>query len=108
MPEFTNSRVGSSLASSGAGGTRVWPRSSKKRWKRSRMSAELIGSIGLPAIHDGEPATTGSHAACSGVWTWGLQGLALGGVELADHAGARPLGLRFPSRFRLRGPSLRL
>src|SRR5947209_7205616 len=46
MPAGTNRSVGSS-AMSDADGTTVWPRSSKKRRKRRRISADLIGLISL-------------------------------------------------------------
>src|SRR5438309_11078248 len=51
MPALTSSRVGSS-AISDADGTTVWPRSSKKRRNRRRISADLIAptSLLLPVV----------------------------------------------------------
>ncbi len=98
MPELTKSSVGSSRASSGADGTRVWPRSSKKRWKRSRISAALIGCIGPPVVHTTRAGDrTGSRAARSrsrfgAVYETAPSGAARVGVVLGDHLGARLLG----------------
>src|SRR3954467_411736 len=46
MPAGTSSSVGSS-AMRDAGGTTVWPRSSKKRRNRRRISSDLIGPTSL-------------------------------------------------------------
>src|SRR5881227_4009139 len=46
MPALTSSRVGSSAISE-AEGTTVWPRSSKKRRNRRRISADLMPPTSL-------------------------------------------------------------
>src|SRR5690554_7696976 len=45
MPALVNSRVGSSAGTSELEATRVWPFSSKKRRKASRISALFIGPL---------------------------------------------------------------
>src|SRR4051812_33229390 len=47
MPAFTSSNVGSS-ATTEADGTTVWPRASKKRRNRSRISAEFTAALPRP------------------------------------------------------------
>ncbi len=64
MPALVNSSVGSFAGISELEATRVWPFSSKKRRKDSRMSALFI----IPLPETGRPAERREHVAICAAW----------------------------------------